>query len=326
MNENFRFNPEKKEELSKRTETLEQTIEQLKQEGAAEFVAAQQMVSRNFEKQFKKGQEKQKSKKQLLILECSNINQLLGQLTVLTDKRLDSSNTEIVDVVNQTDSLPVSLDHVGGIVITGSPSDIVDKEQKPWIGETESFVQKALDKNIPVMGICFGIQLHADLKGREVSKNEGGREMGVWKTSVYMNAEEAQHPVFKGIDFQKSPDGKQVSKLIETLGSHAYRVDPTGPEKMYGYHYTEEGNGYPMLEVDGSFIGTQFHPELSTSEGLSVLKSLVKSRAEKLKDDGKDPNSILREVESYEERIMGNSGNVDNSAFLKNFISIVFKE
>ncbi|MEK7542932.1 MAG: hypothetical protein AAB503_01325 [Patescibacteria group bacterium] len=324
--ENTGRRAEHKEKLEKGEESLPQALEELKREGPIEFKKASGAVKAKFEKRMAESQDKPKESKKFLILECSGLDGLLGQLTVLSDERLDASNTEMIDVIAQTDKLLQSLDEVGGVLITGSASDIVEKEQKPWIAETEKFIKKALDKKIPVMGVCFGIQLHADLNEREVPRNEGGREMGISKTSIYME-EEQPHPIFKGIEFQEAPDGKTRSAIVETVSSHAYHVEPKNHgETLYGYNFTKTGHGYPMIEIDGSFIGVQFHPEMSLPEGLDLMEATVKNRADKLIADGKNPRAILEEFEDYKARIVKGGQTPDNAKFLQNFVSIVFEK
>jgi GMP synthase-like glutamine amidotransferase len=316
--------PVNNETLRKPNETLVSEIEELKESGSVEFQQISTEIKKKYEERMAETGSLEKSPKKLLILECTDMDYLMGRLMVLSDGRLGANNVDMVDAVN--DGKDLSLDNVGGIIVSGSASDIVEKEQKPWIGEMEEFVKEALDRKIPVMGICFGIQVHADLKGREVPKNEGGREMGIWDTAVYLEGDEVKHPIFNGLDFQQDDRGRK-SALLKTVGSHAYHAGynpPTEERNIHGIHFTESGHGYPMIEIDGSFVGTQFHPELSIPEGLAILKALVKKRADKLVADDKDPKAILKEIEQYEIDIK--DGKNDNRTFLNNFVSMVFEK
>jgi GMP synthase-like glutamine amidotransferase len=318
-----------KEDYENADKSLTRELAGFIRDGSQEF----EEISKGIEKKFKSRMEGtanlERLPKRLLILECTNLDDLLGRLIVLSDERLDSTNLDMLDVANKADQLPSSFDEISGIIITGSPSDIAEKEQKPWIGIMEKFIKKALERNIPVLGICFGIQAHADLKGREVPKNKGGREMGVWETDIYLSESEAEHPIFKGIDFKEEANGQKILKSAsaETLGSHAYCVEynpKKQAESMHGFHFTEEGNYYPMVEVDGSFVGLQFHPEMSIPEGISILKSLVKKRSDKLIADGKDPKEILKGLEEYQAGL-DEKAVPDNVKFLRNFVGIALE-
>lgn len=310
--------------------SLEQELASFIAEGSQEF----EKISEDIEKKFKSRMEKTSSlerlSKRLLILECTGLNDLLGRLIVLSDERLDSTNVNMLDVTTQANELPRNFDEIYGIIITGSPADIAEKEQKPWIGEMEKFIKEALQRNVPVLGICFGIQVHADLKDRDVPKNIGGREMGVWDTDIYLNENEANHPIFKGINFSEEKNEKNILKRtsLKTLGSHAYCVEynpKVQADSMHGFHFTQEGNYYPMIEIDGSFIGLQFHPEMSIPEGIAILKSLVKKRSDKLIADGKDPEAILKELDEYQVGLDANEVS-DNAKFLRNFLDILLNK
>lgn len=319
-----------REDYENADKSLTQELFEFIKEGSGEFDKISEDIEKKFRTRMEKPSNQEKKPKRLLILECTGMDELLGKLTVLSDDRLDATSIDMTDVTNEVENLPSDFEEIAGIIITGSPADIVEKEQKPWIGKVEEFIKKALDQNIPTLGVCFGIQVHADLRGREVPKNKGGREMGVWDTRIYLSEKEASHPIFKGINFKEERNEQRGMKSasLKTLGSHAYCVeyDPKAQaETLHGFHFTEGGNCYPMIETDGSFVGLQFHPEMSISEGIAVLQSLVKKRSDKLVADGKDPKKILEELDKYKVELNSNE-TPDNVKFLRNFISISLDE
>ena len=319
-----------REDYETADKTLTQEIADFIKEGAEEYEEIFNRLKNRYDETMDKTANLEKEPKRLLILECTGMNNLLGQMTFLSDERINASNFDVIDVTEKADDLPKSFDEVSGIVITGSPADIEEKGEKLWIRKMEGFVEKALKENVPVFGVCFGIQAHADIKGREVPKNEGGREMGVWKTDIFLTEEEAKHPIFKGIKFKEEKNGERMIKRasLETLGSHAFhaRYDPKFQSKItHGFRFTKEGYYYPMIETDGSFIGVQFHPEFSIPEGIEILKALVKKRADKLVADGKDPKKILEDLKKYKDSLK--KGEVpDNIKFFNNFIDIITEE
>lgn len=319
-----------KEDYEYGDKTLTMELAELAKEGSEEFEEITKSIDEKFAMQMEKSNNYEKEPKKLLILECTGMDDVLGKLIVLSDERLGATNVDMIDVTTKADELPANFDEISGIVISGSASDIVEKNEKQWIGKIEKFVEKGLEKNVPVLGICFGIQVHADMKGREVPKNEGGREMGVWNTSIYLDEKEAEHPIFKGIDFKEEKNGQEIKKsaILETTGSHAYHVeyDPKAQhDSMHGFNFTQDGYYYPMVETDGAFVGLQFHPELSGAEGLAFLKCLVKKRSDKLIADGKDPKEILKRLDEYEAEISSKQTH-DNVRFLQNFVSMVFEK
>lgn len=317
---------EKNEKLVQPQKSLVEILEEMKaeemtEEGKGEMNKVLAEIKEDYGKRIEKTKELPRKKKRILILDCSDTI-ALGPLTVLADKRLNASNVDMVDVIKKIESLPPSLDEVAGVIITGSSANIEDKEKSgcEWIQKTEEFVKKVLAKNIPTLGVCFGIQMHADIQGREVPKNEGGRELGVWRTSIYRDETIPQHPIFKGIEFQKDPQSDKESTLIETLGSHAFHAGYGKPErtKLYGLHYTKKGDAYPMIEIEGSFVGLQFHPECSTKHGIELLEAIGKTRYNILKEEGKNPDKIYQELQEY--RKNNDLEDNDNLRFLNNFV------
>lgn len=58
------------------------------------------------------------------------------------------------------------IEEVAGLVFLGSPVSVND--DLSWIDEEIKFIQLALDREIPVLGLCFGAQLMARALGAEV--------------------------------------------------------------------------------------------------------------------------------------------------------------
>ncbi len=57
------------------------------------------------------------------------------------------------------------------LIVMGGPMGIYDDEQYPWLQREKAFVKKAIDADKPVLGICLGAQLIADVLGSEVVAN-----------------------------------------------------------------------------------------------------------------------------------------------------------
>jgi len=64
-------------------------------------------------------------------------------------------------------SVPQDLDNISGLVFMGGSMNVTDPLQ--WISDEKKLIRKAIDKNIPVMGICLGAQLMSAALGGEIT-------------------------------------------------------------------------------------------------------------------------------------------------------------
>jgi len=85
-----------------------------------------------------------------------------------------------VDLVTHdvaADGLPGAVDEVDGWIVSGSASSVYDGDA--WIGDLGAFVGDAVDAGVPLVGICFGHQLLAQVLGGRVEKAPIGWGVGV---------------------------------------------------------------------------------------------------------------------------------------------------
>ena len=193
-------------------------------------------------------------------------------------------NFVLIDFVGgQRDGLN---ENYAGVIISGSPTHVHEKTENPWIDEIESYMKGWLKNYMPVLGICFGLQLFADLNGRAVIENQIGRNMG--RAQMILGGDiELDHYIFKDLILDKNRE-------IEIFCSHLYHVEPS--KDVVGYLKNSHGYNIPMLEINKTFVGLQFHPEFSTQSGLDALIELVENRRELLLKDDKDPNAIIADL------------------------------
>jgi GMP synthase-like glutamine amidotransferase len=57
------------------------------------------------------------------------------------------------------------------LIIMGGPMNIYEEEKYPWLITEKLFIQKAIEENKVVIGLCLGGQLIADILGGRVVKN-----------------------------------------------------------------------------------------------------------------------------------------------------------
>ena len=137
------------------------------------------------------------------------------------------------------------------LLIMGGPMSVNDQDS--WISQEMDFVQKAIRKNIPVVGVCLGAQLLAKAIGSPVGP---GSKFEIGMTPIELTVEGEQDPVFgtmpKSFDvFQWHGEGFELPPDTMVLASsgdysnQAFRLS----ERAYGllFHLEMEHQGVEVL-------------------------------------------------------------------------------
>ncbi|MBR0308006.1 MAG: glutamine-hydrolyzing GMP synthase [Mogibacterium sp.] len=181
-----------------------------------------------------------------------------------------------------------------GLIFTGGPNSVYD-EASPHCDKD------ILEAGVPVLGICYGAQLIAYLKGGEISAAENGSEYG--RTEV----EFSESRLFGGF-----PD-KAVCWM-----SHTDYISKV-PGDMHVTAATGKCPCAAMEDESGRIFGVQFHPEVTHSEhGQDILRNFIFDICGCDADWTMD-SYIETEVRRYREELKGRkvllalSGGVDSS-------------
>ena len=135
---------------------------------------------------------------------------------------------------------------LSGIIIGGSEYMLSTGDDR-WVGHLKAYVTKAAEKNIPLLGICFGHQLLAQVFGSEVRPRRQ-REFG--KVKVTLSQAGSKDKLFHGID---TP--------FEVLMSHNEVVDNlTNGMRSLAFN---DFNPNQAIGIGDHIRGVQFHPEFS---------------------------------------------------------------
>lgn len=79
-------------------------------------------------------------------------------------------------------SLP-SIHDMDALVIMGGPMGVGDDDEYPWLSLEKEFIESVIKRNIPVLGVCLGAQLIANVLGANVSKNTH-EEIGWYRVNL----------------------------------------------------------------------------------------------------------------------------------------------
>lgn len=148
------------------------------------------------------------------------------------------------------------------VVISGSQSSVY--EDRPWIKQLSTWVEDAIATDLPMLGVCWGHQLLAQILGGRV---EGGAyELGY--VTVHRRVDD---PFFDG-----------VSDSFTAFATHSdYVVDlPQGAKVL------AENDASVQSFRHGSLFTTQFHPEYDeqTARAMIGAKSLPEATVRRALD------------------------------------------
>jgi len=140
-----------------------------------------------------------------------------------------------------------------GIILSGGPSSVYD-EAAPYCSP------EIFKLNIPILGICYGMQFMAHIMGGEV-KDSSKREYG--QTRLFID------------DFTDLFVGFEDPPFIDVWMSHGDRIQILPP----GFTPIAHSKNSPIAAIKNNksrIFGVQFHPEVAhTPRGLEILKNFL---------------------------------------------------
>ncbi len=143
-----------------------------------------------------------------------------------------------------------------GIILSGGPACVLD-EGAPSVDP------EVLQLGVPVLGICYGMQLITHLLGGEVER-AAKREYG--KAQLFIDSFE---DLFYGLDGAGRGQGKQVWM------SHGDKIG-VPPPGFIGIAHSGNSPVAAMRHATTELYGVQFHPEVvHTPKGTEMLKNFL---------------------------------------------------
>ena len=115
-----------------------------------------------------------------------------GIFTQAIDELAVSSHT-IELFSNEKISLPAGCE---AIIILGGPMNADDESKHPFLREEKEFIRSILKAEMPLLGICLGAQLIAQVAGGSVFK---AKEKEIGWYPVTLSDEATQDLLFKGV-------------------------------------------------------------------------------------------------------------------------------
>ncbi len=173
-----------------------------------------------------------------------------GQTTQLIARRLRESGVYCEIFEGTEDSFLVEKDDIKGIILSGSPYSVYEKDA-PRPSDT------LYTCGVPILGICYGLQVLTSTFNGVVEKSEH-QEFG--RAEVFLKK---QSPLFKDV-----PDG------FMSWMSHGDSISLPGE----GFQLLAESGNHPaaLYNETLNIYGIQFHPEVSHCDyGSKILKNFA---------------------------------------------------
>lgn len=174
-----------------------------------------------------------------------------GQYNQLIARRVRECN-----VYSEVVHYDISIDKIKeknpkGIIFTGGPASVYSEDSPKCNNEI-------FELGIPILGICYGMQLMTHVLGGKVSKADT-REYGTTKVNI-----DNTSSLFKNFDSENN-----------FLMSHTDFVSEV-PNGFKNIGFTDHCPNAAMENLEKNLFGIQFHPEVNLSvNGTQVIKNFL---------------------------------------------------
>ncbi len=183
-------------------------------------------------------------------------------------------------------------DRLKGVVITGSPAGVYESD--PWI-QALIYWLRALDRDIPAVGICFGHQIMAQAWGGHVEKSDRGWGVGLHEYRI--EAQDLWHKLLGRAD---------AGEAIRVAATHQDQVVrmPETAILLASSEFTPYG---ALYYTDRKALSFQCHPEFCESfasdllisrRGVRIDAALVDQAVETLKTPS-TRNEVLGAISNF---------------------------
>lgn len=170
---------------------------------------------------------------------------------------------------------------VDAIIVMGGFMSAYDVEEHPWLDDEKRWMGKQVEAGTPVLGICLGAQMLADVLG--------GR------------AFLAPVPEVGVVDIELEPAGRD-HPVVREIGDAAFFAHEDTFELPPDATLLATTDSYPTAFEIGSALGIQCHPEVPADE---AIEWAADPRFDMLERAGKTPEEFVAEMQAADERLAG---------------------
>lgn len=162
------------------------------------------------------------------------------------------------------DDLPLVNANYDRIMITGSRTSCLDESD--WVVRMLDYLKVHLEKNTPILGVCFGHQMLCRLLGgKKVLGESSVPEYGWTRVEIL-----GESPLFRGLP-----------KSFHSLSSHREEVVSL-PSGLKLLAKSKDCANQAFASESRPLFGIQFHPEKDLESAQSSYESLKKNKKQHL--------------------------------------------
>ncbi len=173
--------------------------------------------------------------------------------------------------------LPARAGGADAVIATGSPRSVT--ERAPWMTRAGEWLREQAERGVPVLGVCFGHQLLAEVYGGAVARNPLGREIGTIRCTLTPAGR--ADPLFHG-----------VPPAFEAQATHEddVRALPPGAELLA----TNGWSPVQAFRIGWNVRAVQFHPEMDAAAMAAVIRTRAAESKAGARPQEHDPHDPLR--------------------------------
>ncbi len=170
---------------------------------------------------------------------------------------LRASEVDVIRV-DAGEALPPVAAHAG-VIVTGSPAMVSRREA--WSEDTAAWLRRAIDADMPILGVCYGHQLLAHALGGHVDYHPQGREVGT--VAIEKTGAALDDPLLGGAPENFSAHASHQQSVLQ-LPAGAIALARSAHDPHHAVRYAP------------NVWGVQFHPEFS----VEIMRGYLRGRAQ----------------------------------------------
>lgn len=170
----------------------------------------------------------------------------------------------------------IQLDEISALVLMGGPHSVNDDHH--WIAEEIRLIQKAVEQDIPLMGVCFGAQL--------ISKALDGDVLKAPRMENGWHQIEVDKAMLEKLQLDMLPDHFEAFQWHEDI----FTLPPGAIPVFNGEHTDNQGFVY------GKTVAMQFH--------LEMTEYMVHDWLSRFEDCLPDPTGSVQTAEQITDRLL----------------------